>query len=193
MCPFDWRWTHSKATRTIVPRADGDVLKLFLSGALGAYLWSMLAPTDTFRNVGHFDENLPRLQDLDFLIRFARSGGSIRVAGREPLCVYNKDDSDRSGRVVAGSLSQIWAKHRPLYLQYGRIFALSCRVKHHSLAARHSFRNEGGLLGWYYSGRALALKLARFAIIVSTPKAFVRRVANLGNISFFRRLRCRSK
>jgi glycosyltransferase involved in cell wall biosynthesis len=181
MCPFDWKWKGSLRHRTVVPASTADTLKAFLSGQLGAYLWSMLAPTKTFRAVGYFDESLPRLQDLDFLIRFARSGGKIVVAGTKPLCVYNKDDSERTGRVVAGSLAHIWAKHKPLYLQYGSIFALSCRAKHHSLAARHAYSNEGVLLGGYYSARAFAAKAIRLGVVLVTPAALSRRMQRFTN------------
>jgi glycosyltransferase involved in cell wall biosynthesis len=161
MCPFNWRWTHAAQSCPVFPKASDDPLRDFLSGSVGAYLWSMLGRTETFRSVGSFDEKLPRLQDLEFMIRYARSGGAIAVAGNEPLCVYNKSDADKSGRAVAASLARIWALHRPLYLRYGRIFALSCRIRHFSLAARHAYRNEGAVLGSYYKLRVLGLRLAR--------------------------------
>ena len=140
MCPFHWQWAHAGRMRSVVPDVEGDHLRKFLDGKLGAYLWSMLGLTETFRSVGLFDEKLPRLQDLDFLIRYAKSGGAlVTTKTQEPQCIYYKTDQNRSGRVVAQSLMHIWGKHRPLYQQYGRGFARWCRNRHFALASRHSY------------------------------------------------------
>lgn len=158
MSSFDWRWAHSGKLQHRVPDVTSDPLKAFLSGRVGAYLWTMLARTQTFRDVGEFDAQLPRLQDLDFLIRFAARGGRIIVSNpARPLCVYHKNDDDKPGRVIAQSLSHIWRKHYPLYRQYGRGFCRGARRKHLLLASRHAFSNEGRLLGTaYYLRAALA-------------------------------------
>lgn len=158
MSSFDWRWAHTGKLQHRVPEVTSDPLKAFLSGRVGAYLWTMLARTQTFRDVGEFDAQLPRLQDLDFLIRFAARGGRLIVSNpARPLCVYHKNDDDKPGRVIAQSLSHIWRKHYPLFRQYGRGFCRGARRKHLLLASRHAFSNEGRLLGTaYYLRAALA-------------------------------------
>lgn len=151
MSSFDWRWAHTGKLQHRVPEVTSDPLKAFLSGRVGAYLWTMLARTQTFRDVGEFDAQLPRLQDLDFLIRFAARGGRLIVSNPAwPLCVYHKNDDDKPGRVIAQSLSHIWRKHYPLYRQYGRGFCRGARRRHLLLASRHAFSNEGRLLGTAY-------------------------------------------
>jgi len=155
MSSFDWRWAHSGKLQHRVPDVTSDPLKAFLSGRVGAYLWTMLARTQTFRDVGEFDAQLPRLQDLDFLIRFAARGGRIIVSNpARPLCVYHKNDDDKPGRVIEQSLSHIWRKHYPLYRQYGRGFCRGARRRHLLLASRHAYSNEGWLLGKAYYFRA---------------------------------------
>lgn len=155
MCAFDWKWAHSTRKQHRVPDVSGDQLKGLLNGRIGAYLWTMLAPTSAFRDVGEFDENLPRLQDLDFLIRFVARGGSLIVSDpRRPLCIYHKSDEDKPGRVIADSLSHIWRKHYPLFRQYGRGFCRGSRRRHLLLAARHGFSNEGWAVGAGYYVRA---------------------------------------
>lgn len=158
MSSFDWRWAHSGKLQHRVPEITSDPLKAFLGGRVGAYLWTMLARTQTFRDVGEFDAQLPRLQDLDFLIRFAARGGRLIVSNpARPLCVYHKNDDDKPGRVIAQSLSHIWRKHYPLYRQYGRGFCRGARRRHLLLASRHAYSNEGRLLGKaYYLRAALA-------------------------------------
>lgn len=179
MSSFDWRWAHTGKLQHRVPEVTSDPLKAFLSGRVGAYLWTMLARTQTFRDVGEFDAQLPRLQDLDFLIRFAARGGRLIVSNPAwPLCVYHKNDDDKPGRVIAQSLSHIWRKHYPLYRQYGRGFCRGARRRHLLLASRHAFSNEGRLLGTaYYLRAALAspgwllgpLKAKLRGSVASTP------------------------
>lgn len=158
MCAYDWKWDHSTKLSHRVPDLSGDQLKGLLSGRFGAYLWTMLARTESFRSVGSFDENLPRLQDLDFLIRFVARGGRLIVSDeRRPLCAYYKTDDDKPGRVIAHSLSHIWRKHYPLFRQYGRGFCRGSRRRHLLLAARHGFNNEGWQVGTrYYVWAAIA-------------------------------------
>jgi glycosyltransferase involved in cell wall biosynthesis len=172
LCPFDWLWTKSQSRKHNLQDVRGDQLRGFLNGRIGAYLWTMLGKTEHFRAVGDFDEQLPRLQDMDFLIRYcARGGHLICTEPNQPLCVYHKDDSDRPGRVIASSLRRIWEKHLPLYQQYGSSFVSGSRRKHYMLAARHAAKNEGASLAARYRLQAfiatpgLLLKAPRRAIM----------------------------
>jgi glycosyltransferase involved in cell wall biosynthesis len=159
MCSFHWKW-HDQPERLVRPHITGDNLRDFLSGDLGAYLWSMLGPTSAFVRTGKFDGSLPRLQDLDFMIRYAERGGKVISADTDvPLCIYNKTDDSRSGRVVEQSLNLIWTKHRATFDRYGQRFALKCRRRHYKLIARHNFANKERMQGSYFKIMAAAAKL----------------------------------
>jgi glycosyltransferase involved in cell wall biosynthesis len=178
MCAFDWRWSHSGKLSHRTPELVGDQLKGLLRGRIGAYLWTMLGTLSTFRAVGDFDENLPRLQDLDFTIRFVARGGRLIMSDpRMPLCLYHKSDQDKPGRVIAQSMAHIRRKHGPLFWQYGGRFRRGARRQHYLLAARHGFKNEGRWVGIWYSVLArlatpgLALRpLTRLLGAPGTPK-----------------------
>lgn len=172
MCAFDWKWTHAGRPSHRIPDITGDQLKGLLNGRIGAYLWTMLGTLQAFRDVGDFDEKLPRLQDLDFTIRFVARGGQLIMSDpRVPLCLYHKDDDGKPGRVIAESMGHIRRKHRPLFLQYGPRFLRGARRHHFLLISRHGYRNEGRLYGLGYAlmasvvvpGRILGglLRLAR--------------------------------
>lgn len=152
MCAFDWQWSHSGRLSHRTPDIAGDQLRGLLRGRIGAYLWTMLGTLEAFRAVGDFDEKLPRLQDLDFTIRFVARGGRLIMSDpRMPLCLYHKSDKDKPGRVIAESMAHIRRKHRPLFWQYGGRFRRGARRQHYLLAARHGFQNEGTSVGAWYS------------------------------------------
>lgn len=156
MCAFDWKWSHSGKPSHRTPDISGDQLKGLLAGRIGAYLWTMLGTLQAFRDVGDFDEKLPRLQDLDFTIRFVARGGRLIMSdARVPLCLYHKDDDGKPGRVIAESMAHIRQKHRPLFLQYGPRFLRSARRQHFLLVSRHGYRNEGRWYGLGYAALAL--------------------------------------
>jgi glycosyltransferase involved in cell wall biosynthesis len=163
MCAFDWKWT-GKQSRVVVPKITTDNLRDILSDDLGAYLWSMLGPIDAFRNTGTFDVNLPRLQDLDFLIRFtARGGRLVPTIYKGPLCIYNKTDENRSGQSVADALDHVWRKHKVLFLRYGKVFAARARKRHFKLVARFSFANNERRRGYLYAAKARLADAERLA------------------------------
>ena len=172
LCPFDWLWANSGRRKHNLQDVKGDQLRGLLNGRFGAYLWTMLAKTDHFRAVGEFDEQLLRLQDLDFLIRFcARGGHLICTAPEQPLCVYHKDDDNRPGLVIASSLRRIWEKHLPLYQQYGSSFVNGCRRKHYMLAARHAAKNEGESLARKFRLKAL---FTAPGVLIKSPKRAIK-------------------
>jgi len=174
MCPFEWRWSGRQKGRLVNPRITDDNLRDFLSGDLGAYLWSMLGPTETFTRTGSFDEKLPRLQDLDFMIRFAERGGKVITTRKNiPLCIYHKTDDSKSGRAVKDSLDHIWNKHRTSFEKYGKKFSLSCRRKHTKLIARHSLANREILYGTYHKILSVLLKIQ--LLLDSVDRKWIRR------------------
>jgi hypothetical protein len=135
---------------------EGDQLKeLLLGQRLRCYLWTLIAPASTFRAVGPFDEELPRLQDVDYFIRFVRAGGIItNPPYNKGLCRYHKSDLGRSAREIRRCNQKIFEKYRTSFEQYGRAFLSTVRYNAETLSARYA-KNNGDTLGRiYYIARA---------------------------------------
>lgn len=148
MCSFHWKWSHGEKSKEVVPNLSGDQLRKLLDGRIGAYLWSMLGETEAFRKIGYFDVNLPRLQDLDFIIRFVSKGGILVGEKKaEPLCFYNKFDEGKHPRSISMSLQHLRKKHFPLFKKYGPVFERKCKANHHALIARHAIFNSKWVTG----------------------------------------------
>lgn len=163
-CNYDWASTGRKK-RKISQRTDQDQIKaLLMGGSLRAYLWTLLGPTQSFKNVGWFDEKLPRLQDLDFFIRFVTHGGLIRNA-REggALCVYHKSDVGRDAQEVRACNERIFDKHRVLFNRYGDGFIAMRRYQMEMLAARFAQNNKSQKLTHHYLWNAFKTKPLVFA------------------------------
>lgn len=141
-CDYDWRWAGQEATPT-AQDVDGDQLAALLKGnRLRAYLWTLLCPSPTLNRLGPFDEELPRLQDLDYFVRFSASGGRlIKPEGVGPLCRYEKSDLGRAAREVRTCQERLFEKHSGIYQRYGARFLRSCRVKADLHAARFALNN----------------------------------------------------
>jgi len=94
---------------TELPR---EVLK---GGRIGAYLWTMLGPAESFRWAGRFDDRLLRLQDLDYIMKFALTGGEVLcVPAEEPLAAYHKSYGGRDGAIQWRCHQIILDRYRPL-------------------------------------------------------------------------------
>lgn len=175
-CDYDWQ--REGARRYVVQQVtEGDQLReLFLGERLRAYLWTLLARADTFRAVGRFDEQLPRLQDLDYFIRFVRAGGTIsNVPKREPLCLYEKSDVGRSAHEIRRCNHRIFAKHRTSFERYGREFISATRCNAERLSARYAKHNGDTLGRIYYIGKAF---MARPGLVFGLARS---RVARFGH------------
>ncbi len=143
---YDWQWEGDGRLRTKFPDVRGNPLAGILNGTIGCYLWTMLATTDTFRSVGTFDAKLPRLQDLEFLIRYAVFGGQFTATPEDqPLCIYRKSDIGRSGASVESSVRHIWKKHHLAFSAFGSRFERYAKQDHLILIARHYQNNNEGL------------------------------------------------
>ena len=143
---YDWQWEGEGRLRKKFPDLRGNALAGILSGSIGCYLWTMLATTETFRMVGLFDTNLPRLQDLEFLIRYAAFGGQFTATPPDlPLCIYRKSDIGRSGRSVESSVRHIWEKHHLAFTAFGSRFERYAKQDHLMLIARHYQNNNESL------------------------------------------------
>jgi glycosyltransferase involved in cell wall biosynthesis len=118
-CHYHWKEGQSYWIK--LQKTEDDQLRGLLRGLdLRAYLWTLLARAETYRNVGWFDERLPRLQDLDFFLRFALKGGRILEPGHAgPLCTYHKSDLGRNADQIRACNAYIFDKYRVLYNRYG--------------------------------------------------------------------------
>lgn len=146
---FDWKWPQMETPKQIKPPQDEYHMEHLLNASFGGYLWLMMGTTETFRTVGPFDEELPRLQDLDFFLRFVQMGGRFRrIETEEPQCIYYKDDRARGSAAVWRSWTRIWKKHRMLFDAYGHSNAANWRRHHHRVARR--FAKANGEWATYY-------------------------------------------
>jgi glycosyltransferase involved in cell wall biosynthesis len=154
-CNYDWRWTGAKARR-VEQDVEGDQMRALLMGkSLRAYLWTLLAPTESFRRIGRFDEALPRLQDLDMFVRFVAAGGRIdKPPSRKPLCLYDKSDLGRDAREIRACAARVAAKHATFYARYGRAFERMRRYEAELHAARYALNNRRRWLMRLFLGRA---------------------------------------
>lgn len=176
-CDYDWRWAGKPAT-LVEQAVEGDQLRAILLGTqLRAYLWSVLCPTRSFKELGGFDEQLPRLQDLDMFIRFIASGGRLQkphFAAPRALCVYEKSDVGRDSAQIRSCNERIFAKHEPLFRRYGPTFVKQTLLRAELLSARFAKNNGDRRLFAYYMTRAL-LRAPLRAVRVLTQKAVFKR------------------
>lgn len=128
-----------------------------LGRRLRAYLWTLLGTARAFRGAGRFDARLPRLQDLDYFIRFIQGGGTLVVPpGAETLCRYHKSDIGRDAREIRRCNRLIFEKYRPGLQAYGPAFLKTIRYNADSLSARYAKNNGERLSRGLYLGRAIA-------------------------------------
>ena len=154
-CNYDWQWSGRRARHT-TQDVSGDQLKeLMLGSKLRAYLWTLLGQASSFRAIGRFDEELPRLQDLDFFIRFVRAGGVLAAPpGREALCRYHKSDLGRDAAEIRACNRRIFAKYRSSFEGYGPDFLAGIRYNAETLSARYAKNNGDTLTRARYLARA---------------------------------------
>lgn len=150
-CNYDWRW-HGGKKRTIRQRTEQDQHKALLVGHdLRAYLWTLLGSAESFRSVGYFDERLPRMQDLDYFIRFVSHGGVIRnMDGDNPFCIYHKSDLGRDADEIRACNALIYDKHRVIFNRYGNSFRSMRLYKMDMLAARFAQNNRDKKKAQFY-------------------------------------------
>ncbi len=154
-CNYDWQWEGRRA-RVIEQQTEGRQLReLLLGHKLRAYLWTLMGTAQAFRSAGRFDERLPRLQDLDYFIRFVLGGGELTAPrSAKPLCRYHKSDVGRNAQEIRACNALIFRKYWPHLQTYGPSFLKTIRFNADMLSARFS-RNNGSQLGnLYYIGRA---------------------------------------
>lgn len=171
-CNYDW----AEAGKHAVPRnqfLDQDQCRAILRGRrLRAYLWTMLCTRETFQQIGYFDEQLPRLQDLDYCLRFVRMGGKfILPQSAESLCVYHKTDVGRSADEIRACYDLILKKNEIAARNYGKIFFRTCRYNAEILSARYARNNNNRRRMYYYLARA-ALRRPKDAMVYLFRRVF---------------------
>lgn len=166
-CNYHWKWTHGKP----LPRRQkvtGDQAGSLLLGELSAYLWTILAPTEAMRSVGYFDLQLPRLQDLDFFLRFAEKGGLLMLPDTdEALCVYHKSDIGRRGDEVLRCYNYIFEKHSALMLARSRRFRRNRKQHMYMHAARFTSNNSDSAKTAFFLATAAAINPVRFVRVMN--------------------------
>lgn len=142
-CNYEWLWENGRR-RQCVQEVDNDHLReLFMGTNLRAYLWTILAPSSTFRQVGWFDERLPRLQDLDYFIRFVIAGGEIRKPlTKRFLARYYKSDFGRDSKTIYQCNKMIFKKYEAFLMRYGKNF-VRMREFNAALLGMRVARNNG--------------------------------------------------
>jgi hypothetical protein len=155
-CHYHWKWLDQQAHRVKRQLTEQDQIKALLIGTdLRAYLWTLLGRAETFRNVGWFDEKLPRLQDLDYFLRFVLKQGRIVEPGHpDALCIYHKSDLGRSAAQIRQCNAYIFDRYRVLYNRYGSKFRQT-RLYHMEMhSARFAANNDDHELAKEYMWKA---------------------------------------
>ena len=157
-CHYDWQWSGRRKRYVRQKTEEGRQLReLLLGDTLRAYLWTLVGSAASFKAVGKFDERLPRLQDLDYFIRFVRAGGQLSAPERDnPLCLYKKSDLGRNAKEIRQCNQLIFEKYRPSIERYGRGFESDIRYRAETLSARYAKNNGEAMTRAYYLSRAFA-------------------------------------
>ena len=107
----DGRW------ELLTPPPDGDWYRHLLWGCNLSPGSTLLVRRSSFNEIGPFDEMLPRMEDWDWLLRFAMRFRLVTVA--EPLARIQPGTSPHI-QVVTIALDRIAEKHLPLAKARGR-------------------------------------------------------------------------
>lgn len=168
-CHSHWLWDGATEKKLVVQHVgrSQDVARSqasnLLLGTLRAYLYTLLGTTESFKNAGYFDLNLPRLQDLDFWLQFVSRGGRLVLPPtEEPLCIYYKTDVGRKGDEVLRCNQYILRKHAGLLASHSRTYRRNRRFQQYQLAARFAANNGDKLLVARYLGAAALQNPGRF-------------------------------
>ncbi len=171
-CNYHWKWQDGMQVRKRFQKTGQDQLKALLVGTdLRAYLWTLLGRAEAFTSVGWFDDRLPRLQDLDFFLRFSLKGGRILAPETtEALCIYHKTDFGRSADQIRECNAYIFDKYRVLYNRYGMKFRRT-RLYHMEMhSARFAANNFDRQKTYEYMWRAA----------MARPRLFFRHMTRKG-------------
>lgn len=162
-CNYDWQWNLGRK-RKRKQNINGDQMKSLMVGqSLRSYLWTVLAESENFKNVGYFDEKLPRLQDLDYFMRFVSRGGRLISPDTDkPLCVYHKSDVGRNAEEIKSCYYHIYNKHAHAYGKFRPVFRRNRRYDIELHAARFAQNNNNRTAMCKSIARAAAINPTRF-------------------------------
>lgn len=105
-----------EATRTHLLRGSDDWVLRLLSGCDQYPGSTLLAKREIFDQIGPFDEALRRLEDWDWLLRYAAAGGKV-LAIPQPLSkVYYK--IGKRARQAEAAAQLFLVKHQELFARY---------------------------------------------------------------------------
>lgn len=126
---------------------------------------SLLARASTFAAVGHFDQNLRRVEDVDFAIRLALIGGHF-IGTPEPLFIqYSTSAPDKSPEKNLKAEQALAIKHRD--------FLESVRGYQYAL-------NWPKLRYWHFRRRYGRLLLEFLALLMRHPVSATRHIMTTG-------------
>jgi glycosyltransferase involved in cell wall biosynthesis len=141
-CHYDWS-QDGRVRRVEQQWSEDQLSDLLIGDRLRAYLWTVVGRTNAFRAAGRFDEALPRLQDMDYFVRFLGAGGVLTAPDTDaPLCRYDKSDAGRNHADIAACADLIMRKHRSSFAKYGRGFIARANWKYAKLSARYARNNN---------------------------------------------------
>jgi glycosyltransferase involved in cell wall biosynthesis len=125
---------------------DPDPVRNLLLAELHPALWTLLAASKSFLDVGRFDEKLERSEDHDFFLRFLLQGGEISMCSvREPLCLYYFVRGKYKPEIIRPCTERLLEKHRATYERMGRRYIRRRVFNQERACARYAARNS--LLG----------------------------------------------
>lgn len=128
-------------------------IKFFISGTWFFPGSTLLMRREDFIKVGGFDENLRRLEDYDFFIRFKKCGGHISVA-QEALCDIDRFPHANFDEVL-NACKHLLRKHNS--------FVLNKRLRRRMLSY---FFLEVGATAWHSKKYATAVFALSLSIIL---------------------------
>lgn len=167
---FETDWGKGKRKLTMPSRYFGDYSAIF-SGYTPCYLWSMTFNTELIRHL-RFDEKLPRLQDLDFVLQAKRLGAYFSKYSGQPTIKYCKTDSHVNCFELDLCYSYVLEKHTLEFQRLSRRQQLAAEVNKQQLIRRcMSGRTKESIfsrLYWWLSPKKFELNLrAAFTSLIS--------------------------
>jgi glycosyltransferase involved in cell wall biosynthesis len=162
-CHSQMRWANGRRKSKVVQHVEGDQISNLLLDQVRAYLYTLVGLTQTFRDVGYFDLELPRLQDLDYFLRFIEKGGQLVLPPTdEPLCLYHKTDVGRNGEEVLRCNQYLFKKHAPMLMARSRRFRRNRLFQQYHLAARFTSNNDDRVRTFQYLAKSALASPLRF-------------------------------
>lgn len=148
---------------------DKNFTVQLLQSRFEAYLWIFLVRTEHAR-LCQFDQNLPRLQDLDFVLQLSLLNPKLaRTKTEESLCTYNKTNAKAVVSQLAAAWQHIYEKYHYILRTLGRGFAF--RYANHAMVvtARYAWENGSYFQALLLRAHVLLRKIA-FRVYRSTRR-----------------------